>query len=123
MMNAEDAMGLQEDLARIGRQPELGPMLPHYLGYQRLSDNAAHATANVLNHHVVIHSDGANEHWTYRFDPGTGGEISATILYALLAALAVGIGVTQLVKADAANAHLHQLSVRWKNMPPPIDTI
>lgn len=98
---------------------ELGAMFPQYLGYQRLSDNSAHATATALHHHVAVSSDKA---WCYCFDRGTDGQIAATIHYALLAALAVGIGVSHLLGTDNSNAALHRLSERWREMPP-VETI
>lgn len=97
---------------------QLGNMLPQYLGYQRLSDDSAHPTANALQHHVAVHRDGDRKHWTYRFELGTDEELSATTHYALLAAIAVGIGVTHLVKAYTANAAMHELAERFRCMPP-----
>lgn len=94
---------------------ELGPMLPQYIVYQRLSNDSAHATATALEHHVDRY---AEEAWTYRFEPGTDDEISATFRHGLLAALAVGLAVTKLVNANIAFTNLYSLSERWDGMPP-----
>lgn len=117
LKEATDAIDKRLQLLSPKGVAELGPMLPQYLGYQRLSDDSAHATARALQHHVALHTDGANKHWTYRFELGTDDEISATVHYALLAALAVGIGVTHQVKADTANANLHLRAQQWQSMP------
>jgi hypothetical protein len=97
------------------RVAELGVMLPQYLTYQRLSDDSAHATAKALQHHVkIVHGKA----WTYRSEPGSDGQIAATVHHALLAALSVGIGATEHVGASAANRNLRLLAETWRAMPP-----
>ncbi|XQU77395.1 DUF5677 domain-containing protein (plasmid) [Cupriavidus sp. H18C2] len=114
LRQAIDAMDRSLKTISPKQVAELGAMLPQYLYYQRLSDDSAHATAKSLHHHVTIAAD---KSWTFRYVPGTDGEIAATIQYALIAALAVGVGVADLVGAVESKVRLMQLSERWRALP------
>lgn len=91
-----------------------GPLKDQYLGYQRLSDDAAHVTARSLQRHVQLTKGG----WHYRRQAGTQEEHAATLHYAVMAALGVGIGVTDHLKADGCNAAFAPLCDRFRAMPP-----
>lgn len=92
----------------------MGVLLKQYLGYQRLSDDSAHVTASALHHHVELIKGG----WRYRKGVGTADEHASTLHYAVLAALGVGIGVTEMLRADAHNEALRPLCDRFGSMPP-----
>lgn len=95
---------------------ELGPLLSQYLVYQRLSDGAAHTTARALDFHVHRYTDGSG--WIYKWGPGSKEENAATLNYACLAAISIGIGVSELLNAISQNATLSTHSERLNKMPP-----
>ncbi|WP_247538951.1 DUF5677 domain-containing protein [Ralstonia pseudosolanacearum] len=90
-----------------------GAFADQYLVYQRLSDDAAHVSARSLERHVTRAGGG----WSYRCEPGTPAENASTLYYAVLAALGVGIGISQFLGAAACNARLADLSERFAQMP------
>lgn len=91
-----------------------GAFADQYLGYQRLSDDAAHVSARSLERHVTRIGGG----WIYRCESGTPEENASTLHYAILAALGVGIGVNEVLGAVACNATYAELSERFRAMPP-----
>jgi hypothetical protein len=95
---------------------ELGPLVKMYLAYQRLSDDAAHPSAKSLDRHVL--TDEARTGWKYIWGPGDQGENATTLHYALLAAISIGVGITQMLKDMDNNAEFGDLSNRFDAMPP-----
>lgn len=95
---------------------ELGPLEKQYLAYQRLSDNSGHLTATSLDRHVLADAD--RRYWQYRWCIGDQGENSATLYHAVLAALGIGVGVTQILGDRDNNAKYGNLSQRFQEMPP-----
>ena len=94
---------------------ELGPLLKLYLSYQRLSDDAAHPSAKSLDRHVL--TDEARSGWRYKWGPGDQDENATTLHYTLLAALSIGVGITQMLKDMNGNAVFGDLSNRFEAMP------
>jgi hypothetical protein len=92
-----------------------GPMLPQYLNYQRLSDGAVHTSAASLDRHIARRPD--KQGWAYRVGPGEPGDIAATLHRAVLAAMPVGIVVTQVVPDATGNAALAALGDRFQVLP------
>ncbi|KAI3611866.1 hypothetical protein D8I24_0024 (plasmid) [Cupriavidus necator H850] len=118
-----DRSRLRQPVERIDKSLKLisqkalaldGPLKDQYLGYQRLSDDAAHVTARSLQRHVQLTEGG----WHYRRQAGTEEENAATLHYAVMAALGVGIGVTEYLKADGCNAAFAPLCDRFRALPP-----
>jgi len=95
---------------------KLGPAVKLYLAYQRLSDDAAHPSAKSLDRHVQ--TDVACSGWNYKWCIGDQGENAATLHSAILAALTVGVGITQIIKDMSGNAEFGDLSNRFQSMPP-----
>ncbi len=95
---------------------ELGPMVKLYLAYQRLSDDSAHPSARALERHVRANADRSG--WNCKWCIGDQGETAATLNHTILAALAIGVGVTQLLKDMNGNAEFGDLSERFQAMPP-----
>lgn len=98
------------------RIAELGPVETMYLAYQRLSDDAVHLSAKSLDHHV--RTDAARLEWNYKWCIGDQGENAATLHYTIQAALAIGIGITQMLKDTSGNAEFGDLCSRFQSMPP-----
>lgn len=94
---------------------KLSSMLPQYLNYQRLSDDAVHTTATSLSKHVAVHSNGSG--WSYRLGPAAKDDITATLHRAVLSVLPLGIVVTQLLSDTANNTDLAALSERFQALP------
>ncbi len=95
---------------------ELGPLVKQYLTYQRLSDDAEHLSAKSLHRHVL--TDAARAGWHYKWCIGDQGENAATLHHTILAALAIGVGITQMLKDKNGNAAFGDLSDRFQSMPP-----
>lgn len=95
---------------------ELGPLVKQYLAYQRLSDDAAHPSAKSLDRHVL--TDAARSGWRYKWGAGDQGENATTLRYTILAALAIGVGITQMLNDMNGNAEFGELSNRFEAMPP-----
>ena len=114
---------LQETIAAMERKPRiiwknmagLGSLLRQYLNYQRLSDDSLHTSALSLDRHVARRPSG--EGWDYRYAPGLPGEIASTLHRAGLAAVPVGIVVTQLIPETMCNPALKELADRFEGMP------
>jgi hypothetical protein len=94
---------------------KLTSMLPQYLNYQRLSDGALHTSAASLDLHIARRPD--RQGWAYRVGPGEPGDIAATLHRAVLAAMPVGIVVTQIVPDATGNAALAELGDRFQALP------
>jgi len=94
---------------------ELGPLEKHYLGYQRFSDDSAHLTARSLDRHVLRRDF---RYFQYRWCIGDQGQNSATLHHAILTALGIGIGVTQILGDTDNNAEFGNLAQRFEEMPP-----
>ncbi len=95
---------------------ELGPLTELYLAYQRLSDDSAHPSARALEHHVQANADRSG--WNCMWCIGEQGQNAATLRFAILAALAIGVGVTQMLGDMNGNAEFGKLSERLDTMPP-----
>ncbi len=94
----------------------LGPLTKLYLTYQRLSDDAAHASAKSLHRHVL--TDAARSGWRYKWGAGDQGENAATLYHTILAALSIGVAITQMLKDTNGNAAFADLANRFQSMPP-----
>jgi Family of unknown function (DUF5677) len=93
----------------------LGPLNKQYLAYQRLSDDSAHLSARSLHRHVCPNAAGNG--WNYKWAPGDRSENAATLHYAILAALGIGVGITQLLGDTDGNAVFGQIANRFHAMP------
>jgi hypothetical protein len=69
-----------------------------------------------LDRHVQTYADKTD--WTYRWGVGSRGENAATLHSAIMAALAIGIAITQLLEDSTGNAEFAVLSERFQAMPP-----
>jgi hypothetical protein len=94
----------------------LGPLMRQYLSYQRLSDDAAHLSAKSLDRHV--HAMPKRVGWHYKIGPGSAGENAATIHHAVLAALPIGIGITQMLGEPEGNQIFAGLAERFHALGP-----
>jgi hypothetical protein len=94
----------------------LGPLLKEYLSYQRLSDDSAHPSAKSLHRHVL--TDTTRSRWAYKWGAGDQGENAATLYHTILAALPIGIGITQMLNDTNGNATFGDLANRFQSMPP-----
>lgn len=94
---------------------KLSTMLPQYLNYQRLSDGALHTSASSLEQYVARNPE--KEGWVFRIGPGEPGDIAATLHRAVLAAMPVGIVVTQVVPDVTSNVALAALGDRFQALP------
>ncbi len=114
---------LQTAIQAMGRKPrinwkdmaKLSTMLPQYLNYLRLSDGAVHTSAASLERHIARRPD--KEGWAYKIGPGAPGDIAANLHRAALAALPVGIVVTQIIPDTMGNAALAGLGDRFQALP------
>ena len=93
----------------------LSAMLPQYLSYKRLSDGALHTSAASLDRHVARAPQGNG--WAFSRDVGEPGDITAALHAAVLAAMPVGIVVTQIIPDPGGNAALAALGERFQAMP------
>jgi hypothetical protein len=95
----------------------LGPLMRQYLFYQRLSDDAAHPSSRSLHRYMV--TDASRSGWSgYKSGAGDQGENAATLHSAILAALPIGVGITQMLKDKDGNAEFGGLADRFEAMPP-----
>lgn len=111
---AMDALG-KPDTMSPKAVAAMGPLLPQYLAYQRLSDDSAHTSARALEKHVKVNSD--RTAWCYKWGAGTAGENAATLHYAVLAAIGIGVAITQLLNDSVNNAEFAALGNRFQAMP------
>ncbi len=93
----------------------LGPLEIHYLAFQRLSDDSSHLSAKSLDHHVL--RDAERQHFQFRWCIGNLDENSATLYHAVLAALAIGISITQILEDWDNNANFGDLTQRFQELP------
>lgn len=91
-----------------------GPLVAQYLTYQRLSDDSAHVTARSLNKH--IHKNG--EGWCYQWGPGPTEDNGATLSHIVSAAIAIGIGVSELIGNSSGAIEFTRLADLHAKMPP-----
>ncbi len=117
LANLQAAIQAMDKKARINwrEMAKRGPMLPQYLNYQRLSDGAVHTSAASLDRHIARRPD--RQGWAYKMGPGEPGDIAATLHRAVLAAMPVGIVVTQVVPDATGNAALLALGDRFQALP------
>jgi hypothetical protein len=108
-----DAIGKAQTM-NIREVSKLGPLTSHYLAYQRLSDCAAHLSAKSLHQHVSANEEKTG--WTYKWGPASKGDSAATLHQAILAALSIGIGITQMLNDTAQNSKFGELSNRLDEM-------
>ena len=94
---------------------KLSTMTPQYLSYLRLSDGAVHTSATSLDRHIARRPDRLG--WAYRMGPGEPGDIAATLHSATLAAMPVGIVVTQIVPDPVGNAALASIGECFQILP------
>lgn len=114
----ESAIAEMDAKARFVQYKEmakLSSMLPQYLNYQRLSDDAVHTSATSLHKHVAVHSSGSG--WSYRLGAAAKDDITATLHRAVLSVLPIGVVVTQLFSDTKNNADLAALSERFSTLP------
>lgn len=88
----------------------LGPLTKLYLAYLRLSNDAAHPSATSLERHVLVAPDRTG--WRYRWGAASRKENADTLESAIIAALSIGIGITQLLGDKRGNAAFGPLSDR-----------
>jgi hypothetical protein len=120
LQSVVDAIGKVEFI-NLKRLAELGPLGRLYLSYQRLSDGAAHVSARALDHHV--HRNQSNDGWCYEWGTGRLETNAATLYHAILAAIPVALGVTEVLKDTKGNAELARIVRRLDTMTPPAEII
>ncbi|MEW6211974.1 MAG: DUF5677 domain-containing protein [Acidobacteriota bacterium] len=91
-----------------------GPLTGMYLTYLRLSDDAGHMSAKSIDRHIHRNDDGT---WLYKVGPGTAEDNAATLYHAVMAAIAVGVGITDLIEATRAGSNFRELADRVAAMP------
>ncbi len=106
----------KSDIMSPKKIARLGPLLKQYLYYQRLSDDAAHASAKSLHRHVSVQKTPSG--WNYKWGAGDRDENAATLHHTILAALPIGIGITAMLKDTDGNAAFAELANRFQSMPP-----
>jgi hypothetical protein len=94
----------------------LGPLLKQYLSYQRLSDDAAHLSAKSLDRHVFAAPKRTG--WHYKIGPGSPDENAATLHHTILAALPIGIEITQRLGEPKGNRIFADFADRFQAMAP-----
>jgi Family of unknown function (DUF5677) len=115
-----DAIGKVE-CVNLRRLAELGPLLRQYLSYQRLSDGAAHVSARALDRHVRRNQ--SHDGWCYQWGPGRRETNAATLYHAILAAVPVALGVTEVLNDTKGNAELAYIVNRLDTMAKPTEVI
>jgi Family of unknown function (DUF5677) len=112
-----DAIDKKIEIMSPKKVAALGPLTRQYLFYQRLSDDAAHPSARSLHRYMVTHTSRSG--WSgYKSGAGDRDENAATLHSAILAALPIGVGITQLLKDRDGNREFGQLCDRFEAMPP-----
>ena len=87
----------------------LGVLKDQYLMYRVLSNDSAHPSATSLLRHMVVAEDRSN--WVgYSFSVAEDNEITEVLDYLLLAAIPLGVGVTQVIEDKVGNAELGKLT-------------
>lgn len=118
LQRAVDALDHKAKTLKPKEVASMGSMLPDYLRYLRLSDDAVHPSAKALHKHVAVSEDGSR--WNYKMGPADVADIAATLHGAVMAALPLGIVVTQLLPEAANNLALQTLGERFRAMPQPL---
>jgi hypothetical protein len=112
-----DAIDKKAEIMSPKKVAALGPLMRQYLFYQRLSDDAAHPSSRSLHRYMV--TDASHSGWSgYKSGAGDQGENAATLHSAILAALPIGVGITQMLKNKDGNAEFGDLANRFQAMPP-----
>jgi hypothetical protein len=117
LQSAIDAIDKKAEIMSPKKIAAMGPLFRQYLFYQRLSDDAAHPSSKSLHRHML--SDASRSGWSgYKSGAGDRGENAATLHSAILAALPIGVGITQMLKNKDGNAEFGDLAERFQAMPP-----
>jgi len=111
-----DAIDKKAEIMSPKKVAAMGPLFRQYLFYQRLSDDSAHPSARSLHRHML--TDASRSGWMYKSGAGDQGENAATLHSAILAALPIGVGITQMLKNKNGNAEFGDLAERFQAMPP-----
>jgi hypothetical protein len=95
---------------------ELGALASQYVAYKVLSNDGAHPSAKSLERHMSFSED--RKGWNgFRVGPGKNPDIAEALNFALLAALPLGIGYTQILGDDEGNTALRPLVDRYHGLP------
>lgn len=94
---------------------ERGAVLTMYLAFLRLSDDAAHLSAKSLHRHV--RKDPTGSGWHYNWCIGDQDENASTLHLTILAALAIGVGISEMLEEVIGNAEFGDLADRFQSMP------
>ena len=114
---AIDAIDKKAEIMGPKKLAALGPLMRQYLFYQRLSDDAAHPSSKSLHRYML--TEASHSGWKgYKSGAGDHGENAATLHSAILAALPIGVGITQMLKDKNGNAEFAELCDRFQAMPP-----
>lgn len=110
---AIEAIGMHERMDFL-KLAGMGPLLRFYLNYQRLSDGAAHISVTSLRRHMRKGPEGVDFTWGV----GSDTDNASTLSIAIMAALAVGIGLTEVFADSASNQVFASLVQRCEAIPP-----
>jgi len=112
-----DAIDKKAGIMSPKKVAAIGPLFRQYLFYQRLSDDAAHPSSKSLHRYMVTVESRSG--WRgYKSGAGDQGENAATLHSAILAALPIGVGITEMLKDKDGNAEFAALADRFEAMPP-----
>jgi hypothetical protein len=111
-----DAIDKKAEIMSPKKVAALGPLQRQYIFYQRLSDDAAHPSARSLHRHML--TDASRSGWIYKSGAGQQGENAATLHSAILAAIPIGVCITEMLKDTEGNAVFSELADRLQAMPP-----
>ena len=111
-----DAIDKKAEIMSPKKVAAMGPLFRQYLFYQRLSDDSAHPSARSLHRHML--TDASRSGWIYKSGAGQQGENAATLHSAILAAIPIGVCITEMLKDTEGNAVFSELADRLQAMPP-----
>ena len=111
-----DAIDKKAEIMSPKKVAALGPLQRQYIFYQRLSDDAAHPSARSLHRHML--TDALRSGRIYKSGAGQQGENAATLHSAILAAIPIGVCITEMLKDTEGNAVFSELADRLQAMPP-----
>jgi hypothetical protein len=111
-----DAIDKRAEIMSPKKVAALGLLQRQYIFYQRLSDDAAHPSARSLHRHML--TDASRSGWIYKSGAGQQGENAATLHSAILAAIPIGVCITEMLKDTEGNAVFSELADRLQAMPP-----
>src|ERR1700730_9129739 len=94
----------------------MGPLVRQCLFSQRLTDDCAEPFLKLIDSHLL--TDASRSGWMYKSGAGDQGENAVTLHSAILAALPIGVGITQMLKNKNGNAEFGDLAERFQAMPP-----